>query len=546
MFLKSTVLTVEQVYGGQWQLNLPWFQRAYAWNDGHVGGLLQDLIEAMRGPRKRYSLGHMSLARANGATHASLVDGHQRSISLTMLIAILRDVVKDEALANRLHRLIEGDNGAFRLIPQPAVAEFFAAHVQRRGATLIDPPGDIVDLSPSAGNMLRNRDHLRSLLGKKMRGANQIALLAVFVMEKCLIVVDEVEDEEEARDLLARAEDRGLDPHSSEISKVTIVSAMPPEEREAAGRLFEQAQSLMSAEHFGNLLDHIRVLKVRKRRTGDSDGELSQLFRLNVTGLPFLNDELLPRARTMARLIAPAMWPGGPNSGIGRCLTTLSWVGNQYWVPPALHWLGIKGDAHPDSELFFARLERLAFILRIAAEDPTDQERRHIEVLGAIDSGVPVDRMEPLIIEPELLAEALDNLRSRTFFAKRFSALVLRRVSINIEDGRDPGPVDGDAVTVEHILPRKPSPSWRKNFPTEADVLEYCNRLGNLAFLSKPDNNRAGNNDFMVKRFLLAQSGTRFTLSLDAKRAEDWDGKTILERSERLIAALLAPWQLTA
>ena len=37
MFIKSTVLPIEKVYAGDCRLELPWFQRAYAWSETHVG-----------------------------------------------------------------------------------------------------------------------------------------------------------------------------------------------------------------------------------------------------------------------------------------------------------------------------------------------------------------------------------------------------------------------------------------------------------------------------------------------------------------------------
>ena len=80
---------------------------------------------------------------------------------------------------------------------------------------------------------------------------------------------------------------------------------------------------------------------------------------------------------------------------------------------------------------------------------------------------------------------------------------------------------------------------------TEAIVLDYCNRIGNLAFLSRKLNNIAANADYVVKRLLLANSATDFVLSEDAHRSDLWTRATIEDRGERLIGVLLAPWQLS-
>ncbi|CAN0399760.1 unnamed protein product, partial [Phaeothamnion confervicola] len=302
----------------------------------------------------------------------------------------------------------------YRLKPQPAFEEIFAVHVQRRDATKRPPEGDIVDLSPSEHNMIANRDHMHALLRKLAPKPATLTALAAFLLEKCVVIVDEVEDEEEARTLLMREEDRGLSPHSSELAKVTIVTAMPPGEQEAAGRLVEEAQALLSADDFSEVLSHILRLRVRKRSSRSVDGELKQLFQVNKTGMPFLNDELLPRARWMARINRRDIGSGDARTAISEALRTLLWLDQKLWMPSALHWLKARGEGDGETALFFQRLDRLSYILKIASIDPTEQEYRFLRVLSDIDKHDRLDEMESLAIESELLSEALDNLRSRT------------------------------------------------------------------------------------------------------------------------------------
>ncbi len=546
MFIKSSVLPIENVYSMDCQLQLPWFQRAYAWNEMHVGRLVHDLIEALSGPRQRYSLGHMTLARPLGAGQASIIDGYQRSISLTILFALLRDLIGDGPVADRLHDLIESDSRKVRLLPQPGIAQFFRSFVQERGSSLKEPGGDLMDCSPSERNILANRDHMRNKLSDDVPGNENMKSLALFIIEKCILILDEVEDEEEARDLLRRKEETGLSPHSSELAKVTLLTTIPSHEQEEAAGLFEGVQAQLPADDVSNVLSHIRLLKTRRRSSRAVESELIQLFRMQNSGLPFLRNELPPRAAAMVQLNRRDIGRDNAREEIKRSLHMLSCIDHQMWVPAALHWLDLMGANHPETPLFFARLDRLTYMMKIASVDPTDQETRFIKVLEAMDAKGPVDQMIPLQIEKRLLAVALENLRSRTFYAKRFHSLVLRRISLHIDPELDPGPVDGDRVTVEHVLPRKPEAGmqWRRDFPGE-DVANYCNRIGNLAFFSLEENNIAGNSDFFIKSLLLANAGGRFVLSARAGHEQEWTRETIMRRGEELIAILLEPWQLT-
>lgn len=544
-FIKSTVLSVERVYSLGCQLQLPWFQRAYAWSETHVGRLVSDLLEASTGPRQRYSLGHMTVARVSGSSVASVIDGYQRSISLTILFALLRDLIAGGAVADRLHSLIMTAEGEVRLLPQPAIASFFRDFVQDRGAARREPSGDLMDYSPSERNILANRDHMLAKLEEALATKDAREMLARFVIERCVLIVDELEDEEEARDLLRREEETGLSPHSSELAKVTLLNTIPSEEQEDAAGLFESVQSQLSADDVTGLLNHIRQLKVRRRSSRPVETDLIQRFGLRQSGLPFLKEELLPRANHLVQLNQRNVGSGTARQAVTRSLDLLSWIDHQLWLPAALHWLSLKGAEHAETPLFFARLDRLTYLLKIASVDPTDQEVRFLRVLDAIDGGKAVDAMSPLHIEQRLLSAVLDNLRSKTFYAKRFHSLVLRRISVHIDPSRDPGQVDGDRVTVEHVLPRKPEPGhkWRSDFPGD-EVANHCNRIGNLAFLSLKENNIAGNSDFVIKSFLLANAGSRFVLSAKAGQEKEWTRNTIMRRGEEMIAILLEPWQL--
>ncbi len=545
MFIKSTVLPVEKVYSGGVRLELPWFQRAYAWSEMHVGRLIHDLLEAMAGPKRRYSLGHMTLAREAGAVSASIIDGHQRSISLAMLFALLRDLLGSSPMADRLHALIAAPGGGWQLLPQPAIAPFFGSYVQERGSALQEPSGDPMDRSPSERNILANRDHMRAMLAKVAPTPEELTAFALFLIENCVLIVDEVEDEEEARNIMQREEETGLSPHSSELAKVTILTAMPSDEQEEAAGLFEGVQTQLTADNVSHLLAHIRVLKIRRRSSRAVDGELIQRFQLNKTGVPFLRNEMMPRAATMVRINKREIGSGDAGKAITRSLDMLSWIDHKMWMPAALHWLSAKGDEHPETPLFFSRLDRLTYVLKIASVDPTDQENRFVDLLNSIDSKRSVDEIVELDIEKRLLAAALENLRSRNFYVKRFHALVLRRISVHIDPERDPGPVDGENVTVEHVLPHKPDKDkqWRRNFPGE-ETSNYCHRIGNLAFFSLEENNIAGNSDYLVKRLLLANAGGRFVLSAYATQQDEWTRQTIMRRGEEMIGLLLAPWGL--
>ncbi len=560
-FLRATVLTVEAFFGQQRTLRLPWFQRAYAWREDNVLRLLTDLLEAMDAPKQRYSLGNIHLAGPIGSNSMAIVDGHQRTITLAMLFAILRDVTAtDVALPDdkrrqgvqRLHALISDQAqatsdarrqvGKWRLATQPQISAFFEQFVQTPGGTLADAPSDLGALTPIERNLIANRDALISRLATDVMPVEARNRLIDFLLERCHVVTIEVDNEDEAWSMLGIEQATRLPHDTSELSKIALIYAMPTGEQEVAGRIWERAQAQVGSERMSEVITHIRTAKLEKRSNKPLESDLQQMFSLDRDGLGFMNNIVLPNVEALRKIDEKQLGTGTLANEIGRHLNVLSWLDHRHWVAPALLWLTTKGDQHPETEHFFSQLERLAWMLRLAGTDPNEQENRFIRLTAAANRPDPIERWPEFNIPPATIATALNILRSRTFYYKHTCGRVLRRLCFVL--GADPGPIDGAKVSVEHILPRNPPQGggWSANFKTEAVVHDFTDRLGNLALLTGTQNRKADTNDWNTKRKILKTSG--FKLSLEAAENATWTAKTIDVRTEKMIRLLFAEWDL--
>lgn len=546
-FISVAVLRLSELFSDAYRFHLPWFQRAYAWREEHVGRLLADIMQAMAGPRARYFLGDLCVAKVGGQPDAALIDGQQRLITLTILFALLRDLAGEGTERSAAQALIRepsgsGETEAYRITPQPGVTEFFRRYVQASGGALAEPPEDLMSLPESERYILWNRNHLREMLGVHTPTAEARQNLTRFLLEHCHVVVRAVEDENEAWNILSTQEETGLAHHSSERTKVSLIAAMPRAEQEEAGLIYEECQRLVGAEQLIALLGHVRLLKRRKRTVHPVEKDLLQLFGLNRAGLAFLMEHLHPRAMRLAEIRSRLIAGCPARVDVSRSLQTLLWLDRDFWVPAALHWLDTRKPAHQETALFFRRLDRLAWVLKLASQDPTDQEKCFIRLINEIDQHDSVDRIPALQISEALKKRMAANLRDKTFYKKQFSGLVLRRISRNL--GSDPGPIDGDNVTIEHVLPLKAkAEAWGHTFRTEADIREHAHRIGNLVYLSHHENLRAGTMDYRSKRKILKRSGFPLT-RLAARDFPDWTPDSIRLRTEALIGALVSDWQI--
>ena len=312
--------------------------------------------------------------------------------------------------------------------------------------------------------------------------------------------------------------------------------------RKEAGKTWDIWQARLGADGMAQLLRHIRTLKTTKTSSKPIEQDLVELYQLRDADLDFINNVLVPHARRYLAILRCTVGDGAYQTVIGSYIGTLLWLNREHWVPAALSWLEVHDAGHPDTAAFFRRLDRLAWLMRIAGRDPVEQERRFRRIATRIKEEAVLANIAQLEIEPKIAAMAKDNLLSRTFYDKTYSRLVLRRLSLLA--GSDCGHIDGDQATVEHILPRKPpsGTAWYTAFTNKKAVDQYAHRLGNLAVLTFWENQKAGAKPFPEKCPILAK--TRFVLAHQVAKSQDWTPKEIDARSNQLAAALFNSWDM--
>ena len=543
------VRTIEQHFSAERTFRLPWFQRAYAWNEEHATRLLRDIIEASQGTRGRYMLGSVMLAAPLGQTWAAVIDGHQRTLTLTILIALLRDLVADSAVKVRLDSLIHGrrmadglDSSAVRVTPQPSNVNCFRLYVQDVGATVIEHDEPLHEFLESERYLLQNRNRLAELIAEQLPTEEMKVHLAQFLLENCYLVVQTVGDEEEAWEMLSVEETTGLAFHASERSKVAIITVMRRDVQEEAGRTWDIWQARLGADGMTALLRHIRTLKANKNSSKPIEQDLVELYYLKNADLTFINEVLVPYAKYYLAICRSDLCSGDTKAEISHYIRMLSWLPRDYWVPPVLSWMKTNGADHPHTVELFRKLDRLSWLMRIAGRDPVEQERRFRHIANAVQSGAQLNRITQLEIEKRIIQFSRKNLMSRTFYDKSYARLVLRRLSLLA--GQDCGPIDGDRATVEHVLPRRPPErtGWMDLYPNKKAIDQHVHRLGNLVVLSFAENQIAGARSLKEKQAVFSE--TPHILAQRVADVKDWTPDFIERRSTELADQLFQGWGL--
>ena len=136
MAISAKELPLGKVFTPDFRFTIPSFQRAYIWKTENILQLVSDLDDACKSPGTPYFLGSLILVR-EGDNRYDVIDGQQRLVSLSIIIAVLRDLERDPDLMRQLDALLVEPGDKLRgIVTEPRLtlrerdAAFFREHVQ--------------------------------------------------------------------------------------------------------------------------------------------------------------------------------------------------------------------------------------------------------------------------------------------------------------------------------------------------------------------------------------------------------------------------------
>jgi hypothetical protein len=541
--------SVRAIFAPGEQLQMPPYQRSYSWEAREANELLGDLIDSVETGTPHF-VGAIVLI--NGAENGVLeiVDGQQRLTTLTILLAVLRDLEPDRARAAMLHALIAddarpmlGEGANWRLTLNHMDGPFFRASIQTPGATrnLDKEPGE----SESQARMVRNAAAFAKRI-ESMSDDTRRALADV-VMNRCALVRVVVGEKDQGFKVFRVLNTRGKEPDAHDIIKTELFqrAKFTDEEASAYAERWSEHEAALGGSAFDDLLRQIRSIYDKSGR-GELVSAFPKAVLSKVDPRTFL-DEVLPRYVDAYRLITTGEVQNGPNAKIvSDKLNQMRALDQSSWRAPALKFLVERGVADPKAPEFFTRLERQAFIIMLVVTDRDQRNRRFNKVMDAITNDRTLfAKNGPLSVDRSDARKARERMLGRfaTFAQRRAMAL---RLNAALEDGLTIPP-ESDA-TVEHVLPRNihEDSHWLTVWPDPAKRREQCDTLGNFVLLTHKVNQKADRQDYRAKKevYFNGGGGMDFALTRDLQEQDAWTADVVRKRTEMLVEILCQVWDI--
>lgn len=510
---------------------------------------------ALREDRNEYFLGAIVVSpNDNDPKVMEIVDGQQRLAALSMIFAVIVQAWRkagDNARADEIfHEFLGAKDRRTRELVSKLSLNETNDPVFQRIVLEGEKPSASEKKSWSKSNKLlagaseRFAAKLEAWL--KDQGDKEEALLELeeYLAKNTNVIRIEVGDESDAFVIFETLNDRGLELAVSDLVKNYLFS-LADTHLDSFKKSWVEISLLVGSENLTMFLRHLWLSEHELVR----DKELYRNLRSKIRSKPAAR-QFMERLRKVANYYAALM------------------------NPEHAYWADFSADPrkHLDALLLFKVSQFRPLALAVMEGGTPDQVTKMLRQMVVVSfrytivSSLSANELERTYSDAALAIRKNDSRNPQAIFKliksvyvddKRFSEdfalksftkpqiarYVLIELNNALEQDKAKG-AKGDAVSLEHILPKNPDGSWVNALRSSDDADEWVELIGNLTLLEKPVNRGLGNTDFATKK---SKGYTPSQLAINAAVAAEkvWTWKEIQARSNSLGDIAKVVWKLS-
>ncbi|MEZ6030549.1 MAG: DUF262 domain-containing HNH endonuclease family protein [Hyphomonadaceae bacterium] len=553
MSIAAEVQRIRDVFSPGADIRVPPFQRAYAWEDEETEVLIRDLLEAFRSGTV-YFLGAIVVIRPRNRGPSDVVDGQQRLTTLTIMMAVLRDLAQSRDQETQLHNMIGhesmsmvfGGGHHWRITLNRDDTPFFRRFVQERGGTKNQDAmmeAARAEGSPSqarlAAAVTQVHDYMTDM------SDDERARFAIWLLDEVSVVRVRVSEYSVAYKVFQSLNHRGKPLSDHDILKSALFerAGFTTQEAGQQSERWNAYTSQLSDRGFADMWKQIRAIYDREGVGEMVSALIAGIIPRSSIG-EFLNSKLPRFADAYDIVVNGAEGEMALSAETRRRICYLRSIHHESWRAPAIMFL-VEQPYDPDNaDRFFWALERLAYTLQYSVRDREYRHKRYRRVLDAMEKNALFDAESPLDLTAREKSDLIERLRGRFPNFKQRRALLMR-----ISGSVDGAPALDPATdcTVEHILPRTPQKGsdWFEEWSRVRDRDELTECIGNFTLLTHAENQAADRKSFSEKLAIYFRDGNAsYALSNDLRGRTRWTPDDVRTRRDALIQNLAKDWDL--
>lgn len=556
---------------------IPKFQRPFSWTEENFNDLIDDLTDAYDVGREAhgtvldeedeldkstldayepYFLGSIILNDGDDSGERSdIIDGQQRLTSLAILIAVLRDIVENEARASSLGGLIyeesdpiRGKSERVRLKIRERDREFFGEYVLARGATKDAPDPETGETEPEQ-NILQAIETFREELTEwQDEEDGDFRDFATYLTLRVVMVRISTNSLSSAFRLFNVTNARGMPLNNADLLKSENLSHIDDDEmREEYQQTWEDMEEEVGNEGLERFIGFMRHIIVKEKSQKSVYDEFKD--RVFPKDKRFRGTKFVDYLETVFDIhrhrIYNAELDSVSHSEKVRYHNLVSLMRDFY---PSDEWIValIQFDwkFKDESALlsFVELLERRLTVDWLTGSSNTERYSRVYDLLEEIEhASTPEDILSLSVLTEDIDDEndAFENALDRSNFYRKgnyqWPKYILMRINGERFENTNVKIEYGSNVSIEHILPQTPNNDyWESRFEDERWRDDWTDRMGNLVPLDGRKNYKVSNKPFNAKYDEYFKKKSDFPLVTDLKQYDEWTPGHLEERHERL------------
>jgi hypothetical protein len=539
------------------------YQRKYEWSPVQMGRLIDDTMESWRLTSTTHIAPHFIGSfilhdRKTKLKQMYVIDGQQRLTSVSIILAVLRDMVDtDAALRTTLQSYLVEPPADQKSVPFKRLEHHrggethFSALVTALGSTKRSHTSvDDEQFERIAANTQIARTKLAHLTTD-----SDIAGFRHHVMDECEVIEIKIDSNDDAFRIFRTVNGTGQPVRDQDVLRVSLIEkgSAVPATRDKHARYWDKAEKDLGSEGFEA---YLRMKRFELAGVFDEEGSLRAGYEddFKVPG-PLLTAFLdaLPDDTAAYEAIGKRQAPAG---GFGKTykleasLHSLNMVDFDEWIALALalyHRYRDSPKGIPDRQNladWIAKLDRLAWRYHLSSGENYNEKSRRDRFANILKYfrnhapnmwSIPSSDIDLTNAEKHAMREAL-----RGKIDPKWP--ILRSVLLRLEQAKGNGaPSWGvtSGYTIEHVLPKSGGGRpWEKALGANSEHTKALAReLGNLCFVT---NNKAlGESLFDVKKPLIQATNAEVDsrLSKDVCAQTAWTEAVIKDRTNRMANA---------
>jgi uncharacterized protein with ParB-like and HNH nuclease domain len=539
------------------KLQVPKYQRNYAWEETHVNDLFQDISTAIYNDEKEYFIGSI-VVKTNKNQREELVDGQQRLVTVTILLVAIRNYflsINENRKAWKITNdfLISEDFKTDDDVPHLTLNEtddeFFYEYILKENAKKYTT-------SKSTKSSHRRLYAAFLIAQKKVQElvGTSDALKALadwieYLKKSVRVILVEVPDYSNAFTIFETLNDRGLDLAISDLLKNFIFHKSSNLIEKAQANWISMTSVLESAVDESIIVPYIRYLwsslkgNVREKELYE---KIKSALKSKSAALEFSNQLSENAPLYLAILHSDHIFWSEYGTATRNNIRTINQLG-MVQVRPMLLSLIVKFNKKETSKAIDSIVNIIVRLLisgtlssgvfetnfsNAAMKIRNDEIKNTGELLKFLRNLIPDDvKFKEEFSKANVSKAVLSKYYLTTLENYRRQQLKKTELIPNSDELE---------VNIEHVLPKSISSGWSNFTPEEHKF--YANRLGNQTLLSSDVNSRIGNKDFISKKAIYGDS--EFLTTKELAVIKKWSIEEINNRQIKLAELAIKCWKI--